>query len=1292
MKKVIFGIVVFIIGMVLIYGNGNNVKAYVNEENIVLENVNGLYSYTFCGVTYTSNISMDDAFKSAIVDQYNQGLKTIDEIELEYGLYTEPVLNYIDTNSDDTNSNNEEEEGIKVHLEWQPTVNAKYIPLKFMKVQLIYMYYGIDNPITYIVLEEGYTDENGDYVFQKKSNWLNLIAPFLDVINGIEVCVRVFPESRTFKVQQDYLNVMDLGMILDCIPKLVSYNVISKKINVGLFDSNGDFGTIQIPYGNKLDEKENLTFENMLRRSFHVAQALAMGQSFIDEQEINIENKLNVAYPALVGTLDQTAFCYFDYTLGAGLMCIGKESDGWHTILHEYGHFIQGSLDLFPFSLKDYLNYFEFFKGILLGQNTGVDPYHEGDEDHISDPKLGKGKEIGIKFAWSEAWAYSFAYIVQDYYWNGYYVEGEDIDDTGLEEVERLQITFFYGAQNRCEGQEEAIIVFLNNIYNSFDNGLEVFLTSITPQKYLEKKKQTLSIYVNNIMEKYPDYHKVIGDILVNCHLASELISVSSYETYVSPTLSFYPYGSQYNPLNQIQFAFYDKNGEEKYITNSYNILLEYNEKSEFTIPYNEWLLALEALGDSSTFEIEIISYNTTDFTTGPYIGNRITLNTPYFFDLSFDEENDGYVISDIYNIGDNETIFIPEYFNGKEVIGISDNAFEGCINLFEINIPKTVKSIGDEAFKNCTSLNNVTIERENNEITKLGINAFSACYNLEKINVSNNQVLKYKNADNWKYYKNKIVFDDIYDENYMDCENPLSLDSISILKDYNSIIKINAACAKSYKFVFESDYEMDAEIYNFNYVTLNSSIIYNSNNNTYELTIYLSKGIYYLEVYFVSKDASGLLNFTVNVTWPTTSYNLEIGENNVLNHLHKNEDGKYENYLIFDYDNPGFYMFNLIITDIEGIVETPVDSLKIFMDDNKTYILPQYFFLNNGTTATNQNEQLLSYIDNAYGYVFINIVLESNEYISVRLIIEEVDEKTLNIYNLESLNNVNVINSVNNECSDYMKKVTLKQLGNFKVSYTGLLGGSFIIVKEKHIVDDYIEYIVLYNQELNDLNENIILEEGIYYIGYINAEYSEVNSFKFIRLIDSSPNTVIYSNGGTEVTINGGNNNSNTITQGFTRLLYFTNGESRLNYCWYTNNETASRITETGTLMALSVSSDVLVKIMAINKKNPSFIIQQEFLVKYETIREVTNIIEASKCIVFNPQVQLYVQIDLSELNVPINWLQYYTWSSSNSRIEVDQFGRITASNNISEGIYIITGYYKLNPRFVIKIPIEII
>lgn len=257
-------------------------------------------------MTYTSNISLDDAWNKAMKSQYELGNLGLDDIGIEYGLYNSSAINHIVPNENlRSSSRNPEEDGIKVHLEWQPTSNGDYIPLKYMKVQLYYIYYNNDSPLTSIILEEGYTDDNGDYVFTDALSWKELLHPvsgIIDMFNGIELRVRICPESKTFKIQKDWLNILDLAgevltdwSIVDgIIEEFLSYSVITNSINVGFFDRNGDFGTIQIPYGIELDDPGGLAESNVLNRLFKVAQSLAMGQKFINEQGIEHLSKESI--------------------------------------------------------------------------------------------------------------------------------------------------------------------------------------------------------------------------------------------------------------------------------------------------------------------------------------------------------------------------------------------------------------------------------------------------------------------------------------------------------------------------------------------------------------------------------------------------------------------------------------------------------------------------------------------------------------------------------------------------------------------------------------------------------------------------------------------------------------------------------------------------------------------------------------------------------------------------------------------------------------------------------------
>ena len=154
-------------------------------------------------------------------------------------------------------------------------------------------------------------------------------------------------------------------------------------------------------------------------------------------------------------------------------------------------------------------------------------------------------------------------------------------------------------------------------------------------------------------------------------------------------------------------------------------------------------------------------------------------------------------------------------FLNGKEiteleipssVTNIGDYAFYGCSGLTSITIPNSVATIGEYAFYNCSGLTSVTIP---SSVTSIGNNAFSGCSGLTSINIPNSvtnigyyafrgclglkdvivhwqkpisiyasffyntpcenlhipagTLSAYKNADEWKYFKNYIEDADYY-------------------------------------------------------------------------------------------------------------------------------------------------------------------------------------------------------------------------------------------------------------------------------------------------------------------------------------------------------------------------------------------------------------------------------------------------------------------------------------------------------------------------------------------------
>lgn len=321
-----------------------------------------------------------------------------------------------------------------------------------------------------------------------------------------------------------------------------------------------------------------------------------------------------------------------------------------------------------------------------------------------------------------------------------------------------------------------------------------------------------------------------------------------------------------------------------------------------------------------------------------------------------------------------------------------------------------------------------------------------------------------------------------------------------------------------------------------------------------------------------------------------------------------------------------------------------------------------------------------------------------TNEYNSLTLNVQKVTENNVDLFKLYDDQTHDVLDFSGTSLGDNLQKMTLQQAGRFELNTNDFSQGQFVVLKVIEIVDGSMVFAepILYDLALNSHYEFDLLE-GIYYVGYIGADLNLNLACVLARKVTAygdsylEPDPNFVGVNGSEVTLNCGLQYSNEITQGFTRVIYLTTGESRLDYYWYSSDENIAVVTDYGTVIGLNVNNDTSVKIMAVNIEEPSKVFVKEFIIKKDAKTFESDPIERYTEIVIDMSVSNEAQIDLSRLNVPIDWLQYFTWNSSNSDLYVDQYGIIIADEEMIGNTYTITGIYKLNPRVKVNITVKV-
>ena len=452
-------------------------------------------------------------------------------------------------------------------------------------------------------------------------------------------------------------------------------------------------------------------------------------------------------------------------------------------------------------------------------------------------------------------------------------------------------------------------------------------------------------------------------------------------------------------------------------------------------------------------------------------------------------------------------------------------------------------------------------------------------------------------------------------------------------------------------------------------------------------------------------------VNLKMDITFDHSTLSIEEGEIiDAKEHLHEPyNECLYE--FIPNENNFYEFQFNIIYNNIQS--NTPSQGIIKILDENKNVInklsIDNFSTpARNGIYSNNVIAQLEKYfIDVRYTHVCDNL------YVSVNKIENEIsmpvsDEITLsNIYSGKS---------------DFLYEITDFKTGRYKyqVNFSDLKAVTDVIFIFASIYKGELTILESKNININDtefiFERPLVREYGHrYYIGFVSNRYDTKFDLSISRIIKSTFNLVTDLNQnvnvGTEVTMNRGDYQGTTITEGYTRLMYIKNGipsNSRLDYYWYSLDETKARVSNYGTVTALETDEIVQVKIMAVYRYEITKVSIFELtilpdestetkIVSLTTDKRVSGTPYGTEVSENNGEIgdvlihKGYTRLICFEANSPTDSIQDFVWTSSDEEIAtVSAYGTITARNK--SGVVTITGVYKYNNTFIATIIIYVV
>lgn len=614
-----------------------------------------------------------------------------------------------------------------------------------------------------------------------------------------------------------------------------------------------------------------------------------------------------------------------------------------------------------------------------------------------------------------------------------------------------------------------------------------------------------------------------------------------------------------------------------------------------------------------------------------------------------------------------------------------------------------------------CAQCNGVLydIDMDSNGITYQGqnVNIYQACQHHE--GTTSNMLLVATDGE----------------RNFFKCQNCRHIETVEIseeysLSNYTSTInktvnlsgnetkyyKINSNYNKYYEFIVDGTYGVDIKLFdeNFNEILVDDL---NDSNSIEHIINQLQVGTYYLEI----KNSSSSTNSTsIKIVSRTTAY-IGVGDNDVLLNTHNYNEGIYTSNYYYYINNRGvgFYRFTLTGVKADGTTVTYPYSSIMIKDHMNEDIIDKYSltgYSNQAISGYNENT-FVAYL-NATGYFYVYIDIDTEGLKSLTLNIEPVESETIDLFTKsESTNSTMEILDSETTKGDYAKKIILKQAGEFTVnySYSGSQSNDILFVlgklnynstTQKYTIETLISQLM--DAENDSFTYTLDLTDGTYFVAYFNNDDNAAFDVTFNRLVTQYGSSVLIpdpdsmTDGGSQVEVYEKglpyyevSYRGTSIVIGFTRVIYidyhYVNQYSREDYYWYSSNDSIATVSQHGTVFGKSAGT---VKIMAVNKDDPSIVFVKQFTVVQDT-KTYSEIVYSEFSATHKLSNGEY-QLGLDVQNSPYPMAQYYSWrvvskSSTITSVSIDQWGNVTITGT---GNVVIEGYnYIYNNNYGVRI-----